>query len=370
MGELTREHARHAAPVTPLDVDRHAAAFGGGLRVDTQHAADGEARLERAALEIQARQGGAKPPEHERALHQHVRGRGVDIHVADARGPEQAGQTIEHAVQSSRRPGGCAIVGVMTDPILVEQTGRVVTVTFNRPEARNAMTFEMYETLHDLCERFDKDPAVRVMVLTGAGDKAFVSGTDIRQFLTFKTKEDALGYEARITRVLSRIANMTKPTIAMVGGDAVGGGMFMSLACDLRIVAEHARFGAPIARTLGNFAAPFSLGLLGATVGAIRAREMVLTARLVGAADAKAIGLVDEVHPAAALRARVAELAAHIAELAPLTLAATKEAVRRMIAATDPGSLEDLLLSCYLSEDFKEGARAFLEKRKANWQGR
>src|SRR5881628_2563428 len=239
------------------------------------------------------------------------------------------------------------------DPILVEQDGRVVTVTFNRAEARNAMTFEMYETLHDLCEKLDADPAVRVMVLTGAGDKAFVSGTDIRQFLSFKTKEDALGYEARITRVLGRLAGMTKPTIAMVGGDAVGGGMFMSLACDLRIVAEHARFGAPVARTLGNFAAPFSLGLLAATVGPVRAREIVLTARLVNAADAKAMGLV-----------------AHIAELAPLTLAATKEAVRRMIAANSPGSLEDLLLSCYLSEDFKEGARAFLEKRKANWQGR
>jgi enoyl-CoA hydratase/carnithine racemase len=260
----------------------------------------------------------------------------------------------------------------MTDqnPILTEKDGRVVTITFNRAEARNAMTFEMYETLHDLCERYDKDPDVRVVVLTGAGDKAFVSGTDIRQFLTFETKEDALNYEARITRVLSRIANMTKPTIAMVGGDAVGGGMFMSLACDLRIVAEHARFGAPVARTLGNFAAPFSLGLLAATVGPIRAREIVLTARLVSAPEAKAIGLVDEVHPATAVRSRVKELAAHIAELAPLTLAATKEAVRRMLAVQSPGSLEDLLLSCYLSDDFKEGARAFLEKRKANWKGR
>src|ERR671922_3034753 len=121
-----------------------------------------------------------------------------------------------------------------SDPIVVEQDGRVVTVTFNRPEARNAMTFEMYETLHDLCDKIDKDAGVRVMVLTGAGDKAFVSGTDIRQFLSFKTSDDALGYEARITRVLSRIANMTNPTIAMVGGDAVGGGMVNSPACDPR----------------------------------------------------------------------------------------------------------------------------------------
>ena len=264
------------------------------------------------------------------------------------------------------------MVPAMSEPseILVEQDGRVATVTFNRPEARNAMTFDMYEQLHDLCERYDKDPAVRVLVLTGAGDKAFVSGTDIRQFLTFKTKDDALNYESRITRVLGRIHAMTKPTIAMVQGDAVGGGMFMSLACDLRIVAEHARFGAPVARTLGNFAAPFSLGLLAATVGPIRAREIVLTARLVDAPEAKAIGLVDQVHPAAELRGKVKELAARIAELAPLTLAATKEAVRRMLAANSPGSLEDLLLSCYLSEDFHEGARAFLEKRQANWQGR
>src|SRR5207247_6255781 len=216
------------------------------------------------------------------------------------------------------------------DPILVEQDGRVVTVTFNRAAARHAMTVEMYQPRHRLCEKLDADPAVRVMVLTGAGDKAFVSGTDIRQFLSFKTKEDALGYEARITRVLGRIAGMTKPTIAMVGGDAVGGGMFMSLACDLRIVAEHARFGAPVARTLGNFAAPFSLGLLAATVGPVRAREIVLTARLVNAADAKAMGLVDEVHPATALRGRVKELAAHIAELAPLTLAATRSEERRV----------------------------------------
>ena len=258
----------------------------------------------------------------------------------------------------------------MTDHLQLEQRGRIAWLTFNRPDARNAMTFEMYEGLHDICERVDEDRNVRVLVLRGAGDKAFVSGTDIRQFLEFKTRDDALGYEARITRVLGRLHAMTKPTLAMVQGDAVGGGMFMSLACDLRIVAEHARFGAPVARTLGNFAAPFSLGLLAAAVGAVRAREIVLTARLVGAADAKAIGLVDEVHPAAALRGRVKELAAHIAELAPLTLAATKEAVRRMIAATSPGSLEDLLLMCYMSEDFKEGARAFLEKRKANWQGR
>jgi enoyl-CoA hydratase/carnithine racemase len=232
------------------------------------------------------------------------------------------------------------------------------------------MTFEMYDALHALCDRLDADAAVRVVILRGAGDKAFVSGTDIRQFQAFKTKEDALGYEARISRVLTRIAGLTKPSIAMIQGDAVGGGLFMSLACDLRLAAEHARFGAPIARTLGNFAAPVSLALMIATVGPVRAREMILTARLIAAPEAKTLGLADEVHPLAALEARARELAARIAEHAPLTMAAVKEATRRHIAAVTPKDLEDLILSCYLSQDFQEGVRAFLEKRKANWQGR
>jgi enoyl-CoA hydratase/carnithine racemase len=263
-----------------------------------------------------------------------------------------------------------AMIETVADHLTLERDGRVAVVTVDRPDARNAMTFDMYEGLHDLCDRLDADAGVRVVVLRGAGDKAFVSGTDIRQFQTFKTREDALGYEARISRVLDRLAGLRKPTIAMIQGDAVGGGMFMSLACDLRLAAEHARLGAPIARTLGNFAAPVSLALLIATVGPVRAREMVITARLLGAAEAQRVGLVDEVHPLAGLEARTRELAARVAEHAPLTLAAVKEATRRYIAAVALGDLEDLILSCYLSEDFQEGVRAFLEKRKANWKGR
>jgi enoyl-CoA hydratase len=262
------------------------------------------------------------------------------------------------------------MIETIAEHLTLEQTARVAVITVDRPDARNAMTFAMYEGLHDLCERLDADEAVRVVILRGAGDKAFVSGTDIRQFQTFRTREDALGYEARISRVLNRIAGMRKPTIAMIQGDAVGGGMFMALACDLRLAAEHARFGAPIARTLGNFAAPASLALLVATLGPIRAREMVITARLIGAPEARTLGLVDHVHPLAELESRARELAGRIAEHAPLTLAAVKEATRRYIAGVAPKDLEDLILSCYLSEDFQEGVRAFLEKRPANWKGR
>ena len=254
--------------------------------------------------------------------------------------------------------------------LVFERRERVAWVTFNRPDARNAMTFDMYDDLHDLCEQVDKDPDVRVLVLRGAGDKSFAAGTDIRQFLEFETREDALGYEARIGRVLRRLAAVTKPTIAMVQGDAVGGGLFLSLACDLRFAVEHARFGAPVARTLGNCTAPFSFTLVASTIGMVRAREILIRARLVGTAEAKAIGLVDEVYPAAELEARVQEQAAKLTEHAPLTMAAVKEATRRMRDVFALDNAEDIILSCYLSQDFKEGARAFLEKRKPNWQGR
>ena len=252
----------------------------------------------------------------------------------------------------------------------LDQEGRVVWLTFNRPDARNAMTFEMYDALHDLCERLDADAGVRVVVLRGAGDTAFASGTDIRQFLDFRTREDALAYEGRITRVLARVHGMTKPTIAMIQGDAVGGGLFMTVACDLRLAAWHARFGAPLARTVGNCSAPMSFGLLAATVGPIRAREILMTARLVDATEAKSIGLVDHVYPPLELEARVRELATRLTELAPLTLAAVKESTRRYIAPSSLKDDEDIVLSCYMSDDFKEGVHAFLEKRPARWQGR
>jgi enoyl-CoA hydratase/carnithine racemase len=258
----------------------------------------------------------------------------------------------------------------MTDNLRVERDGPVALITFNRPDARNAMTFEMYEALHDACAELDADPRTRVLVLKGAGARAFASGTDIRQFVDFKTAEDALGYEARLTRVLSKLAGMSKPTVAMLQGDAIGGGLFIALACDLRLAAPHARFGVPVARTLGNFLAPVSLALLVSALGPGRARSLVLTARVLDAAEAQTAGIVDQIHPAPELEPRTRDLAASLAELAPLTLAATKEATRRMLAVLTPRDLDDLILSCYLSRDFHEGVRAFLEKRKPDYQGR
>jgi enoyl-CoA hydratase len=253
---------------------------------------------------------------------------------------------------------------------IFEQDGPVAILTFNRPEARNAMTWEMYETLRETCERVDEDPRTRVLVLRGAGDRAFVSGTDIRQFLEFKTREDALGYEARLDRSVGRLARMRKPAIAMIQGDAIGGGLFMALTCDIRVAAEHTRYGVPVARTLGNFPAPANYARLVAAIGPIRARNLMLTARLMDAREAQQVGLVDEVLPADQLEGRVRELAERIATLAPLTLSAIKEATRRLGEMYTIRDAEELVLSCYLSQDFQEGVRAFLEKRTPNWQGK
>lgn len=257
----------------------------------------------------------------------------------------------------------------MADTIF-ERDGAVAVLTFNRPEARNAMTWEMYETLGATCEQVDADDSIRVLVLRGAGDRAFVSGTDIRQFLEFKTREDALGYEARLDKSIGRLYQLKKPSIAMLQGDAVGGGLFMAISCDIRIAAEHVRFGVPVARTLGNFPQPANYSRLVAAIGIVRARNLVLTARLMKADEAAAVGLIDEVVPMADLEAKVMEQAQRMAKHAPLTMAAMKEAARRQTATFAIADAEELMLSCYLSQDFQEGVRAFLEKRPANWQSK
>src|SRR4051812_37858248 len=258
----------------------------------------------------------------------------------------------------------------MADETIFERDGAVAVLTFNRPEARNAMTWGMYEALGETCERVDADDSIRVLVLRGAGDRAFVSGTDIRQFLQFKTREDALGYEARLDQSIGRLYQLKKPSIAMLQGEAVGGGLFMAISCDVRIAAEHVRFGVPVARTLGNFPQPANYSRLVAAIGIVRARNLVLTARLMKADEAAAVGLVDEVVPMDQLEARVLEQAQRMAKHAPLTMAAIKEAARRQTETFAISDSEELMLSCYLSEDFQEGVRAFLEKRPANWQSR
>jgi len=257
------------------------------------------------------------------------------------------------------------------DDLLFEVRDGIARLTFNRPQARNALTFAMYERLAEICESLNGDPSVKAMILTGAGDKAFASGTDISQFRTFKTPEDALEYERRIDRVLGTLEACRVPTIAAISGACTGGGAGIAVCCDLRIGTSSAKFGFPVARTLGNCLSVSNVGRLVGLIGPARVKDIMFTARLVEAREALAVGLLTEiVEDGEGLQGRADELAALIAGNAPLTLRSTKEAVRRLSRNLSRDEGEDLILMCYMSEDFREGMDAFLNKRPPRWQGR
>ncbi len=254
------------------------------------------------------------------------------------------------------------------DHTLFEKDPPLAQITFNRPEKRNALTFPMWDRLGEICDEVAADSSVRVLILRGAGGEAFVSGTDIDQFRDLSTAEDALGYESRLESVFSALEKLPIPTIASIEGYATGGGLAIALVCDLRFCSPNARFGAPIARTLGNCLSTTLCARLVETIGAARAKELIYTARLAGADEALHLGLVNEVSER--LDDRVKEVARTIAANAPLTLRATKAAIRQVQQSVRPPADEQLILQCYLSEDFKEGVAAFLEKRRPNWRGK
>ena len=255
--------------------------------------------------------------------------------------------------------------------LLYEVRDGVAFVTFNRPQARNALTFAMYDRLVEICAAANEDRSIRAMVLTGAGDKAFAAGTDISQFRAFEKPQDALDYEARIDRVLGALEGCRVPTIAAIQGACTGGGAGIATCCDLRIAAKSARFGFPVARTLGNCLSMQSYARLVALLGPARVKDIVFQARLIEADEALRIGLVGElVEDGPALLQRAEEVAHQVASHAPLTLQATKEALLRLRPKIAPGEGEDLVLMCYMSEDFREGMDAFLNKRKPVWKGR
>jgi enoyl-CoA hydratase/carnithine racemase len=238
-----------------------------------------------------------------------------------------------------------------------ERRGPAAWVTFDRPEAHNAMTFDMYEALFGCCERADADDDVRVLVLRGAGGKAFVAGTDIRQFLDFSSGEDGLEYEATIDRIVGRLETVAKPTIALVDGFAMGSGLALAAACDLRICTPAATFGLPIARTVGNCLSMENYARLAALLGEARVKDIVFTARSVNAEEALAIGLATEVVSDA--QARVEELCSQLAAHAAMTMWATKEALRRLRPVPDG---DDLVREVYGSQEFRARVEAFLKR--------
>lgn len=259
----------------------------------------------------------------------------------------------------------------MTDGLIYEVDGNVATLTLNRPEARNAFTFAMYEGLADICREMPTDGSIRALILTGAGEKAFAAGTDMSQFHAFEKDEDALAYEKRVDRVYDALERCPVPTIAALSGACTGGGAGIAACCDIRITAQNLKFGFPIARTLGNTLSIRNLSRVAGLIGAARAKEIIFTARLVGAEEALAAGLVTEVLPDhAALMARARELAALIAGHAPLTLRAIKEGLRRLRVEGPTADDDDLIVMTFMSQDFREGLDAFFNKRKPEFKAR
>jgi enoyl-CoA hydratase len=258
----------------------------------------------------------------------------------------------------------------MTQELLYDKRGEIGWITFNRPQARNALTFAMYEGLAEICGRIGLTREAKALVITGAGDKAFAAGTDIAQFKDFRDAEDGIAYERKMDRILDAIERCAVPTVAAVAGFCTGGGAAIAVACDLRIAANNAQFGFPIARTLGNCLSMANYARLAALIGSQRVKEMLFLAKLIDAPTAHQVGLVSElVADVAALHVRAKELAHTLADHAPLTLQVTKEALRRLQARLADENIDDLIRLAYGSNDFREGMAAFLEKRAPKWTG-
>lgn len=258
-----------------------------------------------------------------------------------------------------------------TDDLIYEVKDGIAVLTLNRPHARNAFTFAMYDGIKKLCAEMPTDGSVRALIITGAGEKAFAAGTDMSQFHAFDKDEDALGYEKRIGSVYDALEKCPVPTIAAIAGACTGGGAGTAACCDIRIAAANMKFGFPIARTLGNTLSMENFARVKDLIGVAKAKEIIFTSRLVEADEALAAGLVSEVLPDhGALMARAHELAAHIAGHAPLTLRACKEAFRRLRVDGPDAEGDDLVVMTFMSEDFREGLDAFFNKRKPEFKGK
>jgi enoyl-CoA hydratase/carnithine racemase len=259
---------------------------------------------------------------------------------------------------------------VLTDRIVARKEGAVGWLVFNNPERRNAVSLEMWQAIASVLADFQSDPAVRAVVLTGAGDKAFASGADISQFE--KHRADAAGvqrYDETSGAAMQRLKALDKPTIAMIRGYCIGGGLNIAVACDLRIAADDSRFGIPAARLGLGYKADAMKGLVD-LVGAAYAREIMITARQFSAAEALSMRLVHKVVPVAELESATRQYCDMIAANAPLTMRAAKRVIGEVTRnAYDAAACRAWVKECFDSEDYAEGRKAFMEKRKPVFKG-
>ena len=241
--------------------------------------------------------------------------------------------------------------------------GPVATIVFDRPGMRNALSLAMYDELSAACDRVVSTRGLRATVFRGANG-AFVAGTDIAEFRNFTTGEDGVRYEERLERGVAEVEALPVPTLAVVDGPATGGGLMIATACDLRVASSRSRFGAPIARTLGNCLSRANLLRLERAFGQGRTHRMLLLADLLDADEALAAGFLVALAEPDLLETRVAEILDKLVANAPLTLSATRTLMR---APSEPD--ERVIARVYGSQDFNEGVNAFLAKRPPVWVG-
>ena len=244
----------------------------------------------------------------------------------------------------------------------------VAIVTLDRPEARNALTWDMYDALVEYCDKAEADPDVRVLIIRGSGG-AFAAGTDISQFREFKDGEAGVAYERRLDAVIDRIERLPIITIAEVDGAAAGGGFAIAMACDLRLCSERAKVGVPVSRTLGNCLSMSNTARLVDLLGPILAKDLLLTGRMLDVQEASIAGMVNSVMLSAQLQQETIKVAAELSTRARSTVIATKAMLARLRDHRRPpaGSADDLIRACYGSKEFKEGVKAFSEGRKPNF---
>lgn len=253
--------------------------------------------------------------------------------------------------------------------IRLTRAGQVAHILFDRPAAHNAFTWAMWEGLDAALAEVSADPELRVVTLRGAGGKAFVAGSDIAQFRDFRGGADGVAYEAKMNRYFERLLAVPVPTVAVIDGWAAGGGLNLAACCDIRVASRKARFGSPIARTIGNCVSMQTYARVLVGFGEARAKRMMLLAEFIDAEEAHASGFLARLTEPEALDAAAEEVVAKLLENAPITLRVSKAAFGRIMAREiDPA--DDLISSVYGSEDFRRGVDAFVNKTKPQWLGR